>query len=223
MVAAVLPLVGLGLVMGFSPSLYAVVLHLLTTQTRAAALIRWLTLGVALGATVMLFAFRAVDPDVLAALLEHRTRELLVRRSVDFTAGIVFLLLAVWQWRRSRRPQKPHRTPSDDQARPTRMLLVGLANTFIGFSGPATMYVVGRAIRGAAHHHLWEEAVLYLVFLAGVAGPYLLAAWAWGRFPRIAHTVRDGAAWASRQDIRPVVAVLLAVAGVVFLILAVPK
>lgn len=223
MAAAVLPLVGLGLVMGFSPSLYAVVLHLLTTQDRPARLIRWLTLGVVLGATVLLFAFRAVDPDVLAKLLEHRTRELLVRRGVDLTAGIVFLLLAVWQWVRSRRPQKPRRPPSSAEARPSRMLLVGLANTFIGFSGPATMYVAGRAIRGAAEHHLWAEILLYLVFLAGVAGPYLLAAWAWGRFPRAAHAVRDGAAWASRQDIRPLVAVLLAVAGLVFLILAVPK
>ncbi|OIJ35505.1 hypothetical protein BK826_07105 [Rothia kristinae] len=220
MVAAGASLVGLGLVMGFSPSLYAVVLHLLTTQTRPARLIRWLTLGVALGATILLFAFRAVDPDVLARLLEDRTRELLVRRGVDLTAGIVFLLLAVWQWRRSRRPLTPHKPPSPGDARPPRMLLIGLANTFIGFSGPATMYVAGRAIRAAAHHHLGAGLLLYAVFLVGVTGPYLLAAWAWGTFPRAARLVRRGAAWISRQDVRPLVSVLLGAAGIVFLVLA---
>ncbi|SIM20289.1 Protein of uncharacterised function (DUF2910) [Mycobacteroides abscessus subsp. abscessus] len=201
MVAAGASLVGLGLVMGFSPSMYAVVLHLLTTENRPARLIRWLTLGIVLGATILMFAFRAVDPDVLARLLEDRTRELLVRRGVDLAAGLVFLLLAAWQWHRSRRPLKPHRPPSPGDARPSRMVLIGLANTFIGFSGPATMYVAGRAIRGAGHHHLWVEVLLYLVFLLGVVGPYLLAAWAWGAFPRAARAV-------------------LAAAGVVFLVLA---
>ncbi|WP_061225883.1 GAP family protein [Rothia kristinae] len=220
MVAAGASLVGLGLVMGFSPSMYAVVLHLLTTENRPARLIRWLTLGIVLGATILMFAFRAVDPDVLARLLEDRTRELLVRRGVDLAAGLVFLLLAAWQWHRSRRPLKPHRPPSPGDARPSRMVLIGLANTFIGFSGPATMYVAGRAIRGAGHHHLWVEVLLYLVFLLGVAGPYLLAAWAWGAFPRAARAVRAGSAWAARQDIRPAVAILLAAAGVVFLVLA---
>lgn len=211
-------LLGLGLVMGFSPSLYTVVLHLLTHEKRAATLIRWLVLGAALGATVLLFAFRAVDPSVIAADLRARTEEFLVRRSVDWVAGGVFLVLGLVQWRRARRPPSPPRAPRAEDARPGAMVGIGFLNTMIGFSGPVTMYITGRVIRGASPH-LLLDLPLYAVFLVGLAGPYLLAAWAWSAFPRGADAVQRGAAWMARQDIRPWTAVGLFLAGAVFLAL----
>ncbi|WP_016995975.1 hypothetical protein [Kocuria atrinae] len=60
-------LLGLGLVMGFTPSLYAVVLHLLAHTPKAATMIRWVTVGMMLGSTLLVVVFRFVDPETLTA------------------------------------------------------------------------------------------------------------------------------------------------------------
>lgn len=217
LLSAGITLLGLGFVMGFSPTLYAVVFRLLTHASAPARMIRWMTAGLALGATFLVLLFRVVDPDTLTTLLEDRTKTLLVRRSVDLTAGALLLLAGVAQAVRSRRPAKPKKAPSKDQIEsPRRMLLVGLANSVIGVSGLATMYMTGRVIR-AASTEILLELLLYAVFLTAVVGPYLVVAWAWSAFPRAADRVTDAAAWIARQDLRGAGAVALVLAGLLFL------
>ena len=80
-VGGLVSVIGLGLVMGFSPTIYALVLRILTQSTRPGRPVHFLTLGMVLGTTLLLLVFRAVDPQTLTALLEDRTKELLVRRS----------------------------------------------------------------------------------------------------------------------------------------------
>lgn len=213
---------GLGLVMGFSPTVYALVLRILTHHARPARAVHFLTLGMALGTTLLLFVFRTLDPQTLTALLEDRTKELLVRHSVDLTAGALLAVLAAVEFFRWRtRPRAPRRQPkSEEMDSPRRMVTLGLLNTVVGVSGPATMYVAGRLITGLSHH-LAVEAVFYAVFLAAVVGPYWLLAWAWEKAPALARNVERITGWVAAQDPRPLLALGLAVASVVFLVMGV--
>ena len=219
-VGGTVSVLGLGLVMGFSPTLYAIVLHLLARGRRAARAVHWLTLGVALGTTLLLVVFRTVDPQTLTAPIEDRAKELLVRRGVDLIAGVVLLLLAAVEclrWRTRPRPVPRPPKPQDVNS-PRRMVSLGMLNTVVGVSGPATMYVAGRLITGLSHHFA-VEAVFYLVFLAAVVGPYWLIAWAWGRIPALSRTVERTTRRVAAQDPRPVLVLGLAAAAVVFLVL----
>lgn len=220
--SAAVSLLGLGLVMGFTPSLYAVVLHLLTHTPKAAVMIRWVTVGMTVGATLLIVVFRFVDPETLTAALKGRVEELLIRHSVDLVAGSLLLLGAVVEYRRYRStPFTAHKPPNHhDTESPRKMLLLGFVNTVVGVSGMATMYVTGRVITGASHH-ITVDLILYAVFLTAFVGPYLLAAWLWNRFPRAARSIEALSAKLARKDIRPAVVVGLALAGLVFLALGV--
>lgn len=220
--SAAVSLLGLGLVMGFTPSLYAVVLHLLAHTPKAATMIRWVTVGMMLGSTLLVVVFRFVDPETLTAALKGRVEELLIRHSVDLTAGSLLLIAALIEYRRYRTtPFTPHKAPArHDTESPRKMVLLGFINTVVGVSGMATMYITGRVITGASHD-IVVDLILYAVFLVGFVGPYLLAAWLWRRFPKAARRIEDLTATLSRKDIRPVVVVGLALAGLVFLALGV--
>lgn len=79
---------------------------------------------------------------------------------------------------------------------------VGFANTFLGFSGFATMYVVGRLLTGLSRD-VARQAVAYLPFLLTLVGPYLLAAWAWPRLPTASAKVSAAYDWVMTRGLRP--------------------
>ncbi len=220
--AGVVSVVGLGLVMGFSPTIYALVLRILTRRPHPSRPVHRLTLGMVLGTTLLLIVFRSVDPQTITALVEDRTKELLVRRGVDLTAGILLLVLAgveFHRWRTRARPQRrrPRRSETDSAR---HMTTLGFVNTVVGVSGPATMYIAGRLITGLSHH-LAVQAAYYALFLAAVVGPYWLLTWVWERVPSLAGHVERLTRWVAAQDPRPVLAWGLTAAGVMFLVLGV--
>lgn len=217
-VGGLVSVIGLGLVMGFSPTVYALVLRILTQSTRPGRPVHFLTLGMVLGTTLLLLVFRTVDPQTLTALLEDRTKELLVRRSVDLTAGVLLAVLALVELVRWRtRPRRPHRAPRSEVLDSSRhMVALGFLNTVVGMSGPATMYIAGRLFTGLTHHVVGQLA-FFAIFLVAVVGPYWLLTWAWEKIPALSRTVERITRWVAAQDPQPVLTVGLAAAAAVFL------
>lgn len=214
---AVLGLLGLGLVMGFSPALYGVTLRVLTRSRRPEPPIAAMAAGLAFAATVMLVVFRSIDPTTWIDQARGDVEALLIRRAVDLLAAAVFLAAGTVVLRRSRRPAPeagppPARVPHQDLL---RMAGIGCVNTFLGASGFATMYVVGRVLTGLSRDVAWQ-ALAYLPFLLTLVGPYLLAAWAWPRLPTAAGRVTAAYDWVTRRDLRPVLGWALLLGGLVF-------
>lgn len=222
LLAASASLLGLGLVMGTSPTLYAIVIRLLTTSPRAFPAVRWVLLGVALGTTVLLLLFRVVDPRTLTAALRSNTEKLLVSSGIDLLAGLVFLAFGIRALLRLRRPRREHRPSApagvEHEQRPWRLVLLGGANAMIGVSGMATMYVTGRVITGASHDFA-IQTLLYAVFLVMVLGPYVALTLAWQRLPAFAHLITRTLDRISTADTRPLLAAGLLVAAIAFLAL----
>lgn len=219
LIGAAVSLLGLGLVMGTSPTLYAIVMKMLSTTTRPVRTVAWITVGVAIGTTVLLFVFRLVDPETITELLEARAERFLIRRTVDLVAAGLFIAAGVWMLTRLRRPRgepKPAATPRTEA--PPLLIATGTLNALIGVSGMATMYITGRVIASASRD-LLVEAGLYAIFLVAVVGPYLLLAVLWARYPGLGHRIRDVTDRFSHLDLRPLLAVALIVAGVVFAVL----
>lgn len=215
-------LVGFGLLYAFSPSTYALVLHILTTSQRALRTIAWLCLGMALAALGCLLLFRVVDPETLTALAKTRAEEVLVRRGVDLAAGAVLLLAGIIAAMRARGPRpapKPRRAVRRGEPA-GHMILLGAAEALTSVSGMATMYVAGRVIASASRD-LLVQALLVAVLLAAVMAQHLLVAWLWGRFPALARRVTALYDRLVAIDRRPLLAAGLLVAGAVFLVLGI--
>lgn len=214
-------LLGLGLVMGTSPTLYAIVMKVLSSATDPTTALRWIMVGVGLGTTVLLLVFRVVDPETITAMVADRAEKLLVRRLVDLVAGAVFLALAVralLRLRRPRRPPVPAAPPRRE--RPGPMVLTGLANAVIGVSGMATMYVTGRVIASASRD-LLVDLGLYAVFLVAVVGPYLVLGALWERFPALGRRITSLTERLAGIDTRPLLVIGLFLAAAVFLLLGI--
>ncbi|MCT1591251.1 hypothetical protein [Kocuria palustris] len=132
-VAATPMLLGLGLVVGFSPTLYGVSLRVLMRASRPEPLIAALAAGLAVGSTVMLLVFRTVDPNTWIDAVRSDVEAVLIRRAVDLVAAIVFLAAGAVVLRRARRPRAsqpaPSMVPHEDRL---RMAGVGFVTTFLG-------------------------------------------------------------------------------------------
>ena len=219
--AAVAGLLGLGLVMGFSPTLYGVSLHVLAGTRTPRRSMAALTAGLAIGATVLLLVFRAVDPYTWIDRLRGQVEAFLIHRTVDLAAAAAFVLTGAIVLSRTRSPTRPTRAVVGARRENAWALVgVGFANTVIGVSGVATMYVTGRVLTGLTTNVGWQ-AVAYLPFLVTLTGPYLVVAWAWPRMPAAATRIRRAYAWVTGRDLRPLLGCALLAAGVVFAVLGV--
>lgn len=202
--------------MGFSPTLYGFSLHALAAG-RAGA-VRWMSMGLLAASTLLVVIFQFVDPENLMKVLKGRIDALLLTRWVDLGAAVLLgvcgtVLLVVNRNDRTRPPKEHRSTPEAHQGR--RAFGFGFANTLIGFSGVATMYVVGRVASGVSPH-LWLRVLAYLVFVVTLVGPYLLAAWAWGRYPRFAEKATGGYERLLHRDLRTPIAILILVVALAF-------
>ncbi|WP_453984523.1 GAP family protein [Brevibacterium casei] len=213
---AAVSLIGLGIVMGISPTTIAVSLRVLTDVPRAKRAMGFMLLGLVLGATVIMLALQVIDPRTLEALVSRDVEKVLVRHSVDLAAGAIFIIAGIIMALRLRRPPKPKKPHKKPTGSPWTMTLIGLSNTVISFSDFATMYIVARILR-AVSEDIVIRGVSYLVFIAAMIAPYVLLTWAWNRFPRVAERISSFFSRLAEANLRPWATAFVLLAGLVFL------
>ena len=213
---AAVSLLGLGLVMGISPTLIAVALRVLAEVHRPNRTIGFMLAGLTVGSTALLLVLQIVDPRSFEALLTHDAEGVLVRRGVDLTAGSLFLVASVFLWVHARaplRPREPRRSPTGN---PWEMMLIGALNAVVSVSGVATMYLTARLLRGASEDDV-IRAIGYAVFVVALVSPYVLLAWAWERFPAVSRRLSAFFGRLASADLRPAEAALTSLVGLIFL------
>lgn len=213
---AAVSLLGLGLVMGISPTLIAVALRVLAEVHRPNRAIGFMLAGLTVGSTALLLVLQIVDPRSFEALLTNDAEGVLVRRGVDLTAGSLFLVASVFLWVHARaplRPREPRRSPTGN---PWEMMLIGALNAVVSVSGVATMYLTARLLRGASEDDV-IRAIGYAVFVVALVSPYVLLAWAWERFPAVSRRLSAFFGRLASADLRPAEAALTSLVGLIFL------
>ncbi|MED6046996.1 hypothetical protein [Rothia kristinae] len=220
-----LGMVVLGASMGFSPTLYAVVLHQLNRSPRAALMIRRLALGLGTGTFLLLLLFQIFDPTQLTRDVGGAVRRLLTQRNLDLAVGLLFLAAAGWEAARSTVPRPPRARQAGDAApqtmTPLGIYLFGVVSAGLSTNRILLAYATSRLITRTSEH--WTvQLVLVALLLGALMGPYLLASWVWRRFPRASGLVQAGFHGLTRWDSRVILAVVLLVLGIGFLVLALP-
>ncbi len=209
-------LIGLGLVMGFSPTLIAVALRVLTHAKRPDRLIAGMLVGLAIGSTALLLVLQFVDPRTLEAALRDDVEGVLVRRSIDLAFGGLFVLAAVIMGTRLHRPRRVRPPRATGTEQPWQMILVGASNAVIGVSGLATMYLTARLIRGISEDDA-IRLIAYALFLLATVSPYVLLAWAWQRLPQLARRITAVFHRLATMDRRPWEFGIVRTIGIIFL------
>lgn len=222
LVTALPVLIGFGLALGLNPALYGATADTLARNQNVWGRLAWMIAGLATGATVLVLLLHSFDPRNLETMLRNKVDAAILSRNVDLIAGIVFLVaaLAIVVWKRRVRalPTKPARVPKQNAAS-LSFFSLGLSCSIIGFTTLPIMYLTGRMVTGVSED-LPLRLLAYGVFLVSLAAPFLLLAWTWTRFPRLASKVTDSYAKAQHWDYRGVTAAFLAVAGLVLIVLA---
>lgn len=220
-IATVTSLLVLGLVMGFSPTLYGICLAYLVQGAPGRRAVAWISLGLAIGCTLLFIVYQFVDGTIVSTYLSSGVRAIVMQRWVDLVAGVLLLLAAgLLSWRARRGPTaprpKPDRRHRPDDSSPRTAAALGFANAFMGSSGFATMYVVARVV-SVVGPDLALRALAYLTFIPTLVGPYLILAWSWNRWPRMATAITRAYDLVVHHDYHKLVIIGLLVGGVLFI------
>lgn len=216
LIGAAVSLLGLGAVMGFSPTLIAVSLRVLAGANRPHRAIGCMLVGLVVGSTALLLLLQVVDPRSFEALLTHDVESVLVRRSVDLTAGALFIAAALILGMRARAPRRIRPPKRATSGNPWEMIAIGASNAVIGVSGVATMYLTARILRGASEDDALR-VLGYAIFVAALIAPYVVLAWAWKRFPRASERITGFFSRIAAMDLRRAGAGVTLLVGLIFL------
>ena len=214
---------GFGLSLGLNPALYGATADMLARGLPVRARLAFMISGLWVGATALFLVLQTFNPTSLVSTIKHRAQDELFNRTVDLTAGIVFLVLAggisVWTAYARTPPARPPK-PVKQNARPMGYFFIGLSSAVIGFTTLPIMYLVGR-MTTTLTPQLVPRIIAYSIFLVALSSPFIVIAWAWSRFPT--HTERISSLYTRtlQRDYRWPAAAVCALAGIVFLVFAV--
>lgn len=172
----------LGLVMAFSPTVFTLEIGALSAARSPRRIAAIVAASAVTGSTLLLIVLQLVSPGTFDSLWRGSVEPLLLQRGVDLVVGTVIVITGVVQWNRGRRTPAPATTSRHELDRPRVLAGLVLVNTVAGSTALATVYLTIRTV-DAAVQAWWGRALIYLVFLATVALPYLALGWAWVRMP----------------------------------------
>ena len=95
LIRVVASLIGLGLVMAFSPTTFGIEIGTLDRPGTARRQVAVIAGAVAGAATLLAVIFLVVSPNTLAALTTGRVRSLLLQRWLDATVGLVLIMVGL--------------------------------------------------------------------------------------------------------------------------------
>ena len=195
MVQALLTLLGLGLVMAFSPTTFGIELRAARDRSTIWRRVAVVTIGVVLAATVLAGVMSVFGAVLLSALSKDGLRHLLTLRWLDLGAALLLVFAGTWRWLHRGRPGRRARRQIDLD-RPGVLLAVVAGESLLSTTGPATMYLVVRTVASTPAD---LRPLDVLVFLVGLTTPYLALGTIISRLPversASARTARHQRVW----------------------------
>ena len=206
-------LVGLGIVMATSsPTTFGIEMGAVGGSPHARRRVLLIAGAVALSSTLLALVFLVINPTALHALWTGKLQPIVEQHWVDAFAGLVLVLVGLWQWRRAARPPRPKRDQSRLD-RPGALFAFVAAESLVSATGPATMYLVVHTLSTISPAALWPIA--YVVFLIGLVAPFVCLGVAVTRIPVAARWLSRLANAVAERDLRRPIAVIVIAAGAV--------
>lgn len=176
-------LIGLGLVVGFSPILYAAQASLIAKPKTAKISMFLLMAGVLVGTIGLGILFLFFQPNVLARFVSSTLHIILVSSLFYLVAGVGFIIAGLHFFRRATQRTKK---PKKEAASPTgrwAIFSLGAGKTMLSASGAASIFIASGIIIQSPFT-LLLDLVLAVIFLASVIAPFIAIYAIWRYSPK---------------------------------------
>lgn len=168
-----LAVVVLGVIAGFSPTLFITQVTLDTkSKKRISPYTLGLVAGVVVAIIVLIVLFQFVQPSVLRHFLDTTIRTIIV--SVLFNGFVGMLLIGGGIWyllHRKSQVQKPKKRSLKKAGNMSAMVSFGFFRTLTSVSGIGATFIAGTIIANASVS-LFEQTIYTLIFLAAAIAPF---------------------------------------------------
>ncbi len=197
LISAILSMVVLGIIAGFSPTLYVTQIGVATTSKRARALMISLMIGVLLGIILLSILFQFFQLETLRTFIDSTLSALFVSVIFNIIIGTTFVIMGFWYINK-----KPNRIDGDE--RPTAkssywaLISLGFFRTFVSISG-ATATFLASGIISDARTNIVSWLILTAVFLASTVAPFVVILITMKRSPE---RIKSLLAWLKAQLVR---------------------
>jgi len=171
-IGALLAIVVLGIIAGFSPTLYITQIGIATTSKRARSLMVSLMMGVLAGIILLSIFFQFFQLDTLRSFIDSTINALRVSVISNLIVGTIFIIGGFWYIHK-----KPNRISEDHKialkSGYSALVALGFFRTFISISG-ATATFLASGIISSSKEDIFTRIVLTIIFLAAVIAPFVV-------------------------------------------------
>ncbi|MES2630630.1 MAG: hypothetical protein V4611_01615 [Patescibacteria group bacterium] len=193
-IGAVIAMVILGLIAGFSPTLYATQVGLAAATKRSQPLMISLMIGVLIGIILLSIFFQFFQVETLRLIIDSTLKALYVSVVFNTILGTSFILGGFWYIHK-----KPNRITKDAKVNAKSgywaLISLGFFRTFVSISGATATFLASNLI-SESKEDIIERLVLTAIFLAAVIAPFALILIVMNRHPE---RMQDVLAWSKTQ------------------------
>ncbi len=165
----------LGLVAGFSPTLYVTQIAITSKVKRPVAFAAALMSGVLVAVLTLIILFQVIQLDALIALIDTTVRAIILSVVFNMLVGIGFIYGGIWYLRHqtiSKVPKIPKPTKTKRTGGLISVFSLGYIKTFISITGVTATYFAANIIANVSLN-LVERVVFTLVFFAVAIVPFI--------------------------------------------------
>lgn len=188
-IGAIIAMIIIGLIAGFSPTLYATQVGISATSKRAQSLMIALMIGVILGIVFLSVFFQFFQVDTLRSIINSTLQAIYVSVVFNIIIGIIFVAGGFWYIHK-----KPNRIDKDKSVSIKSgygaLVSLGFIRTFLSVSGATATFLASSLISGAKGDII-TRLILTLVFLAAAIAPFALILVTMRRRPEKIHELLE--------------------------------
>lgn len=171
-IGALITLIILGLIAGFSPTLYATQVGIAATSKRAQSLMIALMIGVLLGIVVLTIFFQFFQVETLRHIIDSTLKAVYVSAIFNIIIGAAFIAGGFWYIHK-----KPNRIAHDNKVALKSgywaLISLGFFRTFVSVSG-ATAIFLASTLASSSNPEIVIRLIFIAVFLAASIAPFVL-------------------------------------------------
>lgn len=213
-------LVGLGLITGFSPTLFVTQAGLATRRSKALTHMLALIAGVGVGTLLLAILFRFLNSDTVFGVIDSAISASIANAWFNISVGVICIVGGlVYSTRKN--ATRPDSTPKVDVARTsyTGVISFAAAKTILSASGAAAVFLAVNLIVDANRGFI-ASLIMLAVYLAATLLPFWLILFIGIKSPtRLQRIKKSMGSISQRSDYRRIVGLIITVIGASIIVL----
>lgn len=208
-ISAVIAMVILGLIAGFSPTLYITQIGVASASKRARPYMIALMIGVLSGIILLSILFQFFQLDTLHTLIDSTINALLVSIIFNGLIGIIFIVAGFWYLNKKPNRIDEHKKPAAKSGY-WALVSLGFFRTFASISGATATFLASGIIVDTQIGAI-NRLLLTVIFLAAAVAPFVLILFTMKRRPEKIQAVLE---WLKAKLTRFNYKVIIGAAGI---------